>query len=127
MRARSKEIVLETRLDHPPANEALETDQAGDAEKVDGHSGRDSAARDKVHRGKDKREADEATPEAMGPFHEVNLLELLQRHVRVEQLEFRRRTVFFEFRLPVGKRHGRQRAGDGPPFRYAESIYRISG
>lgn len=103
MRARSEEIVLETRLDHPPANEALETDQTGDTEEVDGHPGGDSAARDKVQRGKDKRHANEATPEAMGPFHEVNLLELLQRHVRVEQLEFRGRTVFFEFRLPVGE------------------------
>lgn len=103
MRARSKEIVLETRLDHPPANETLETDQARDTEEVEGHSGGDSAARDKVQRRQDERHADEAAPESMGPLHEVNLLELLQRHVRVEQLEFRGRTVFFEFRLPVGQ------------------------
>lgn len=48
VRAGSKEIILETRTDHPPANEALDADQTGDTEQVECHLGRDFAAGDKV-------------------------------------------------------------------------------
>lgn len=121
--AGGEEVVLETGLDHPPADEALEADQAGDAEQVERHPGRDPAAGDEVERGEDEGEADEAAPEAVRPLHEVDLLELVKGHVRVEQLELRRGTVFFELGLPVGGGHGRKRAGDGSPFRYAESTF----
>lgn len=102
VRAGSKEIVLETRLDHPPADEALDANQTGDAEQVERHLGRDFAASDKVQRGEDEGEADEAAPQPVRPFHVVDLLELVQGHVRVEHLELRRGAVLFKLGFPIG-------------------------
>lgn len=75
--ARSEKIVLETRFDHPPANEALDADQTGDTEQVECHLGRDFAASDKIQRGENEREANEATPQSVRPFHEVDLFEFV--------------------------------------------------
>lgn len=100
VRAGSKEIILETRLDHPPADDALEADQAGDAEEVDGHLGGDLAAGDKVQRREDKGHADEASPETVEPFHKVNLLEFVEGHVRVEEGELGGGAILFELGVP---------------------------
>lgn len=102
MRARSKEIVLETRFDHPPANEALDANQTGNAEQVECHLGRDFAASNKIQRRENEGEANEATPQSVRPFHVVDLFEFFQGHVRVQDLEFRRGTVLFKLGFPIG-------------------------
>lgn len=108
VRAGSKEIILETRLDHPPADDALEADQAGDSEEVDGHLGGDLAAGDEVQRGEDKGHANEASPETVEPFHKVDLFEFVEGHVRVEEGEFGGGAILFELGIPfllVGGKH----------------------
>lgn len=122
VRARSEEVILQTRLDHPPSDEALEPNQTRDAEDIQRHLRGHLAAYDKVHSGQHERHADEAAPEPMGPLHEEDLLELVERHVRVEELKLGRGAVLVELGVPVFEGHGWQGAGDGLPFGDAQTV-----
>ena len=124
VRARGEEIILQPRLHHPPSDEALETDESRNAEQVDCHPRGYPTAGDEVDGRDHKREANDATPDAVCPFHKVDLLKLGQVHMRVDNLEFRGSAVLVELGLPVGVGHGRQRAGDGPPFGDAQTVHR---
>lgn len=108
VRPGSEQIILETRLYHPPSNDALETDESRDTREIPGHFGSHSAAGDEVGGRDNEREANEATPDTVGPFHEVDLLEFFEVHVGVEKLELGRGTVLFELGFPVLKGHGGQ-------------------
>lgn len=121
--AGGEQVVLEAGLDHPPADEALEADEGGDAGEVGGDGGGDAAAGDEVGGGGDEGQADEAAPQAVRPLHVVDLLELLDVHVRVQQPELRRRAVLVELGLPVRLRERRQGARHGLPLRYAEAVF----
>ena len=125
--ARGKEIVLQTTLDHPPANDALKANHAADGCEFPCHGGGDLAACDKVDGGHEEGQADDSAPQAMSPLHEIDVLELGEGHAGIEHLEFGRRAVLCELALPVGVVHGRQRAGDGPPFSDAQSVANQSG
>ena len=48
MAAGVEQVVVETTLDHPPADEALTADHAADADKLQGHGGRNLFACDEV-------------------------------------------------------------------------------
>lgn len=121
MRAGRKQVVLEPRFDHPPADEALEADEARYANEVPGHGDGDATTGNEVGSREDEGETDEPPPETMGPLHIVDLLELIQVHVGVQHLELGRGAVLLELGFPVLLGEGWQRAGDGLPFRDAEA------
>lgn len=114
--SRSEEVVLETRLNHPPTNDALKADERGDTSNVEGHGEGDTAAGNKVEGGQDEGYADDTAPDAVGPFHEIDLLKLGEGHVRVEKLELGGCSVLVEFGGPgfvVGRKDSSR---DGTPF-----------
>lgn len=121
MRTGRKQIILEPGFHHPPTDEALEADEAGDANEGLGHGDGDTTTSDEVGGREDEGETDEPPPEAMCPLHEVDLLKLGQVHVGVQHLEFGRRSVLFKLGLPVLLGERRERAGHGFPFRDAEA------
>lgn len=57
----------------------------------------------------------------MRPLHEVDLLELAERHVRVQEGELGRGAVLGELGVPVFGGHGGAGAGDWFPFSDAQS------
>lgn len=61
----------------------------------------------------------------MCPFHKVDLLKLFQVHVRVDEFVLGRGAVLVELGLPVREGHGRQGAGDGSPFRDAQTASQL--
>lgn len=83
-----KEIIFETRLDHPPAKEALETNHTSNTSDAQSHWLGDPSLGDKIDSREDERQANKSAPEAVDPFHVVNFLEFRQVHVRVQQVEF---------------------------------------
>lgn len=83
MRAWREQIVLETRLNHPPANKTLESDAGRDTEESERHWLGDSAAGDEVDGREDEGETDKAAPLAVQPFHVVDFLEFSEVHVGV--------------------------------------------
>lgn len=121
MRAGREQVIGEPGFHHPPTDEALEANEAGDADEGPGHGDGDTTTSDEIGGGEDEGEADQPPPEAMRPLHEVDLLELGQVHVRVEHLEFGRRPVLFKFGLPVLLGERRERAGHGLPLGDAEA------
>ncbi len=124
VRALGKQVVLEARLDHPPADEALEANQGRDAEQVGGHLGGDAAAGHEVERRQDKAHANDTAPEPVAPFHKVNLFELVDGHVGVEDLVLGRGTVPLEFGFPVLLGSRGHRSGHGLPLCNAEAGWR---
>lgn len=114
--ARREEVIFQTRLDHPPADEALDADYGGDTGEACGERARDAATSDKVDGGEDEGEADHAAPEAVRPLHEVYVFELVKCHGGVEQLEFGGGAVLVELGVPVCGREGRERASYWAPF-----------
>lgn len=121
--AGSEQIILQSGLDHPPADEALEADQGGYSEQTDGHGRGDFAAGDEVDGGDGKRQADETPPLSVRPFHKINFLELVDVHVRVELFEFGRGPVAVEFSLPGLGAGGPDGSGDWLPFCDAQTVY----
>lgn len=124
--AGSKEVILETGLDHPPANEALEADESRDANKSASHARGDAATSNEVDGGEDEGHADEAAPETMSPLHEVDLLELGEGHARVEHLELGRGAVLFKLGLPLLLGARPEGTSDGSPFRDTQAVERVS-
>lgn len=122
--AGSKEVILETGLNHPPTNEALEADESRDANKSASHARGDAATSNEVDGGEDEGHADEATPEAMGPLHEVDLLELLEVHGRVEHLELGGGAVLFKLGLPLLLGARPEGTRDGSPFGDTQTVER---
>ena len=122
MTSRSKEVVSQATFYHPPAEEALETDQTTDASEFPGHRGSDFATGDEIGSWEEESETDDPTPQAMCPFHKVDLFELVESHVGVEEGELRGGSVFGEFAVPVGLIHGWHGACDWPPFGDAETV-----
>ncbi len=57
----------------------------------------------------------------MPPFPAVDELELAETHAFVERPALGGRAVLLELGLPAGLRKRRERARDGPPFRYGEA------
>lgn len=57
-----EELVLEARLDHPPANGTLETDQTADTSQTPGHGLANSFADDEVDGGQEEGDADHSAP-----------------------------------------------------------------
>lgn len=124
MGAGSKEVILETGLDHPPTNEALEADESRDANKSAGHTRGDAATSNEVDGREDEGHADEAAPETMGPLHEVDLLELVEVHGRVEHLELGRGAVLFKLGLPLLLGARPEGTSDGSPFGDTQAVER---
>jgi hypothetical protein len=127
VRARSKQIILETRLDHPPADDTLETNQCRDSSKIQCHFGCNFATSDEVGGRNDKGQANEATPDTVKPFHKVDLLKFFKVHMRVEKLELGRCTVLFELGLPIFFGHGRKRTSDRSPFSDTQAVLTLAG
>ena len=116
MTAGLEEVVLESALDHPPANNTLEADHAADADQLPGHGRSHSASRDEVGSRQEHGDTDHTTPKSMSPFHEVDLLKVCEIHAGVELRELRRCSVLVELACPLGIVHGPERARDGAPF-----------
>lgn len=123
----SKEVILETGLDHPPADEALEANESRNTNKSASHARGDAATSDEVDGREDEGHADEAAPETMGPLHEVDLLELLEVHARVEHLELGRGAVLFKLGLPLLLGTRPEGTSDRSPFRDTQAVERVSG
>lgn len=77
---RREKVVLQSTLDHPPANKALEADESTDADKLDSHGCRDSAASDKIYGRHKETQTNDTAPKPVNPFHPVDLFELFNRH-----------------------------------------------
>ncbi len=114
--ARGEEVVFQSGLDHPPADEALDADYGGDTGETCGERARDAATSDEVDGGEDEGEADHAAPQAVRPFHKVDVFELVKCHGGVEQLEFGGGAVLGELGIPVCSRERGERAGYWAPF-----------
>lgn len=112
-----EEVVLDAGFDHPPAEEALESDEGGDAGNPRGHAGGDSAPGDEIEARENEGEANDTAPEPVGPFHVVYELVALEIHVWIQDAVFGRVAVFGEVFLPGFGGQGRECAGDGLPFR----------
>ena len=62
MAARGKEIVFQTALDHPPAEEALESDHAANASELECHGWRHSSPRNEVDGRQEEGNTDDSPP-----------------------------------------------------------------
>ena len=113
--ARREQVVAQPGLDHPPAEHALEANQAGNADEGSRRACGDAAAGDEVDCWEDKGEPDETAPESVRPLHPVDLFELGELHIWVQTRELGRGTVLGEFGVPVVGRERWQGAGYGPP------------
>jgi hypothetical protein len=111
-----EQVVLEPAFHHPPANDALEANHTADAGELEGHGRCDAATGDEVGGRQEEGDADDAPPQTMRPLHKVDLLELGQRHARVELGKFRRRAVLVELALPGFWAARPQGARDRAPF-----------
>jgi hypothetical protein len=96
-----EKLVLQTRLDHPPADDTLHSNESADATETPGHGLADLPARDKVDGRQQESNADDSAPQTVSPFHPVDLLELFQIHVGVQHLEFRAELVASVFIFPM--------------------------
>lgn len=116
-----EKIVFKTAGHHPPSDKSLKSDQSAYTGEFEAHCLRHFAARDEVCGWEEEGHADDAAPEAVSPFHPVDLFEFGERHGGVEELEFGGGAVFGEFGFPVGSAHGRKGTGYWAPFCYAEA------
>lgn len=121
------ELVVEARLDHPPANCTLETEKHGDDAESSSDIGRNSLLGNKVNGRENKGEADESTPESVGPLHPEDELEFRKSNVGVEKLELRRALVLVKLLNPVGLCHGRERSSHRLPLGDRETRLGESG
>ena len=119
MRTRGKQIILQPTRNHPPPNRALKSYTGANAYHLPRHVWRNFAASDEVYGRDEGGETDDATPESVCPFEEVDLFEFVEGHAWVELLEFGRGAVFCEFGLPVSGVGGWEGTCDGAPFCYA--------
>jgi hypothetical protein len=116
-----EKLVLEARLDHPPADNTLHSNETADTTETPGHGLANLPSRDEVDGRQQGSETDDSAPQTVSPFHPVDLLEVVQVHVRVQHLELGAELVASVFIFPMLLVHGRQRAGDGAPFCDAEA------
>jgi hypothetical protein len=123
---RFKEIILESALYHPPSNDTLESNHAADAYELEGRGWGDSLTSDEVDGRQKKGNTDDTAPQTVSPFHEVDLLELRERHARVEHGELGRRLVLSVLGLPGLWAPRPQRPSDRFPFGDTESRFRKS-
>ena len=72
MASRRKEVVFQPGFDHPPADESLEAYEACNAEESGSHGCRDFPSCDEIDAREKEGEPDDATPDAVDPFHVVD-------------------------------------------------------
>lgn len=102
-----EELVLQARLDHPPADHTLHSNERADAAETPGHGLANLPSRDKVDGRQQESDADDSAPQTVSPFHPVDLLEVFQVHVRVQHLELGAELVASVFIFPMLLVHGR--------------------
>ena len=71
-----QELFIKTRLDHPPANSTLKTDQCGNKNNSSGNMRRCLASIDKVGSRQNDSQTNGAANKSMSPLHEKDELEL---------------------------------------------------
>ena len=112
---------LKAALNHPPADEALQS-----AEREEQHHARpilscDGAGESEPQERHEEHETDSAAEETMRPFPPENSLERFQCHAGVFQAVLRDLLVFVEGVLPRGVVQRRDGADDGVPLRNRKS------
>jgi hypothetical protein len=75
---------LKAGLHHVPPEGALRAQEAGHGEERSAQGTREAPPEGEVSEREDEYETDCAPEHAVGPFHEVDRLEVLKRHTRVE-------------------------------------------
>ena len=96
-----EKLILQTRLDHPPTDDTLHSNERADASKTPGHGLANLPARDEVDGRQQESDADDSAPQTVSPFHPVDLLEVFQVHVGVEHLELGTELVACVFIFPM--------------------------
>lgn len=119
-----KKLILQTRLDHPPPNDTLEADESANASQAPRHGLADLLASDEEDGRKQEGDAHDSSPKSVSPFHPVDLLEVVQVHVRVEHLEFGTQLIPRVLIFPMLLAHGWEGAGDRSPFCDAQAGFR---
>ena len=96
-----EQLVLQARLDHPPTNDTLHSNETADSTEAPGHGLANLSARDKVDGREQEGDSDDSAPQTVSPFHPVDLLEVFQVHVRVQHLELGAELVASVFIFPM--------------------------
>ena len=108
--------ILQPRIDHPPADHALQRAQGEDQDRPRAIAGRDRAPPPEDRQYGEQNGADAARDQPMEKLPEIDVLEAFERHAGVEGAILRNRLVAVERRLPLRVVQGGNRAEDRIPF-----------
>ena len=114
-------VVGEAALHHVPAEQPLQPAEQKHQPQARRQRARQHAPPQKKQKRQQKDEGDGAAEHAVRVFHQKDEAKPGERHVRIDQLEFRVLPVFFKRELPRLRAERRHRAGQRPPFHHGQT------